>query len=280
MWKRNIQTSIVQLQSSICFMFASLTRSNGSVNCGFIIYYFISHLAKRYFTTTVSLFFMFRVSLWALFLNILIFSPIFMFNVYGYFHFCFYPAKETSIDNVTCFIAPSWCSAPVPSIYNHVQAHHWGLGLFAYYKFAKIPNFFLASPVVTLSFYSLYLYFIQQRRNIFHLGLLSDEKRIISKFEFASRNIFPFLFHLLFLVVFALMYMHIEVSTRLIFSSTPVLYWSVASFITCDLNAAKVQVFSFTVWPSLSIKSKICVSYFLSYFVIGVLLHSNFLPWT
>ena len=270
----------VQLRSTLWFMLASSTRSNGFVNCGFIAYYHLQSIARKWIEFKISSAILFRYFLQCLSLCILVIMPILLVNAYGYFRFCSCHFGTSSLNGASCFSRPGWCNNTFPFIYSHIQTHNWGLGLFAYYQFKKIPNFLLASPLIALSFYSSYLHFNQHKGDIFHLGLLSSTSRRNNHYEFASRNLFPFYFHLMFLVFFALLYMHVEVSTRMVFSSSPVLYWTVGSFILSDLGTADAKALSFSNFSSLSFKSKICIFYFLCYYVIGVALHCNFLPWT
>ena len=97
-----------------------------------------------------------------------------------------------------------------------------------------------------------------------------------------------------------------QVLTRLLFSSTPVLYWFTAMLLFPDTkkqletnqwdvrslpsvqvedeknidglgNVLTEKISSF---KSLKLLQKMIIMYFIGYFVIGIALFSNFLPWT
>ena len=265
-----------QLKFTFWFAMASAARSNGTVNCGYIVFYLTSDTIEKLHAKKLSF-----VSLILRFLKAVIFCclvvlPFAFFNWYGYIKFC---VCSFVFHDLECD-RPDWCNATLPSIYNHVQKDLWGLGLFSYYQLKKLPNFLLASPVVFLSFYSAYIYFTEHSHEILCLGMVTKVKKTRkSQYMFSSQNIFPFYIHLLFLVLFALLFMHVEVTTRMVMSSSPVIYWTVASFLTTDKNFASSKTF-FDAWWKLGNTSKYCLYYFLGYFLLGILLHSNFYPWT
>lgn len=53
----------------------------------------------------------------------------------------------------------TWCSQDrgtafiMPPYYQHVQEKYWGVGLFSYWEFRKIPLFFVAAPTIGFIFY-------------------------------------------------------------------------------------------------------------------------------
>lgn len=50
-----------------------------------------------------------------------------------------------------------WCAHLPPSIYNWVQSHYWGVGLFKYWTPNNIPLFLLAAPMLVLLIWTAYL---------------------------------------------------------------------------------------------------------------------------
>ncbi|XP_056413385.1 GPI mannosyltransferase 2 isoform X4 [Hyla sarda] len=81
-----------------------------------------------------------------------------------------------------------------------------------------------------------------------------------------------------------------QVLTRLLFSSCPVLFWFCSHVVhknepwIWSLKKCKTiynPVIQFLIgWTSLQPGTKIILGYFLGYWVIGTALHVNFLPWT
>ena len=263
-----------ECKSTFWFMLAGATRSNGTVNCGFILYYLLKCFVQKWRFNALPFFSMVILIFKSLVYCSVIVFPFLAFNWYGYVEYC------TCSRDVDCS-KPKWCKAYFPSIYNHVQKDIWGLALFSYYKFKKLPNFILATPVIVLSLSSVYLYLAERKNELINLGLLSSTKASRNaKYFFTTQSIFPYLVHLIFLLVFALLFMHVEVTTRMVMSSTPLIYWTVASFIYNDVMVHDVTSLSFNCWFELSTTSKNCLRFFGFYFLLGILLHCNFLPWT
>jgi phosphatidylinositol glycan class V len=97
--------------------------------------------------------------------------------------------------------------------------------------------------------------------------------------------------HLLFLVGFGIVNMHVQVLTRLLFSSSPVLYWFTAMVISDAVSLPhSSSPSSYTlplllrkltaVFHSKSRLAKLIILYFLVFVILGFLLHCNFFPWT
>jgi len=266
-----------QFKFAFWFALAGATRSNGTVNCGFIAFYLLSDVLQTLQTKQPAFVSIVLSPFKVVILCGLVLMPFVLFNWYGFITFCTCSFVFYDLD---CN-KPLWCKAPLPLIYNHVQKDIWGLGLFSYYQIKKLPNFLLASPVVALSFFSAYNYLMDRREEIMYLGLVSSPKKTREpKYIFSSRNVLPFYFHLLFLVFFALLFMHVEVVTRLVMSSTPVIYWTVTSIIMKDIDFTSKKLTAFSTYSKLSSLSKFCLYYFFSYLFLGILLHCNFYPWT
>lgn len=76
-----------------------------------------------------------------------------------------------------------------------------------------------------------------------------------------SEYIIPFKLHLIGLLLLGLTIAHVQIMTRLITSSTPLIYWYVAFL------------------PH-SMKKLIIIIYFFVYSVVGCILFTSFYPWT
>ncbi|XP_050269403.1 GPI mannosyltransferase 2-like [Quercus robur] len=51
-----------------------------------------------------------------------------------------------------------WCKARVPLLYNFIQSHYWGVGFLRYFQLKLLPNFLLASPILSLAVCSIIYY--------------------------------------------------------------------------------------------------------------------------
>jgi len=209
----------------------------------------------------------------------LIIFPFFAVNLSAYLYHC-----ADSSHDLSCQNKPIWCCDFPPSIYGHVQKRLWGLGLFSYYQLRKTPNFVIAAPTAILCSYSVYVYLRARSHEINSIGFI-DEKTPTRKTQIVpylyTKNVFCYAAHCVFLMIFSLLFMHVEVMTRLIFSSSPFLYWAVASILHDDFRASDGRItLSFQTWNEISLQSKFCLTYFAMYFIIGTAAHSNFLPWT
>lgn len=127
---------------------------------------------------------------------------------------------------------------------------------------------------------------------------------------------FVYIVHVLILAICSLLFVHVQVSTRLLASASPVLYWicsyrmNVGPTPTADQNTinehfrrigAGKRIPShhlsianlegvdnmYSKWKTFIIsrkmpdlQSRLLQYYFLGYFVVGTVLFSNYLPWT
>lgn len=277
--------------ATVWFMLASSTRSNGVVNAFFIAYYQLKllfdkcHTEKHNAVSCESFSILFKAALSCA----LVLLPFVSFNLFGYIRFCgvtdlsFHSWKQVT----NCSAIPQFCCDSIPLIYQHVQKHHWDLGFLAYYKFRKLPNFLLAVPITCTVIYGAVHYLSVRHHETKYLGLLSTETTVATSSSttthlvFASKNIFCFVVNALALITFALLFMHVEVSTRFLFSSSPFPYWVVSSFLIRDLMILDASTtVSWRCFNKLTPISKVFIVYFLGYFIMGTALHVNFLPWT
>ncbi|TPP61049.1 GPI mannosyltransferase 2 [Fasciola gigantica] len=201
---------------------------------------------------------------------------------------------------------PSWCLSNLPFSYSHIQKSYWSVSLFGYYEFKQIPNFLLASPVVLLSLACAAAFYARAPKTYKTLGLTAETPR--------DRRLLPYVLHMLFLTVYGVTHINVQVLTRIIFSSCPVIYWYCAYLlsncstwqftVTTQLRDRKkrdvtksgvgwtntcVHTIRSDFYRLISIfnpaygsnrKQKVLLLYFVSYAVMGTVLHSKFLPWT
>lgn len=107
-----------------------------------------------------------------------------------------------------------WClpgpMAPFSNAYSFVQGHYWGVGFLKYYKPQQIPNFLLALPILALSIID---------------GAAYISSTAAKRKQKLGEKSCPHVCHTLFLGVFALLFVHVQISTRLISTSSPAIFW-------------------------------------------------------
>lgn len=278
---------------------SGVARSNGVLNIGFIAYHYIE------LRTHGNLSFFFNIiSSMGIFLSLL---PFLTYQFYCYMKFC---APNTvslppfiftyGLENNFVFPGsiPPWCKRTVPFAYSYVQEHYWNVGFLKYYHWKQIPNFLLATPIVCIIFDGLYKFVKHYKTLVLYLGFVRG-----SGFELPL-SIFVYVAHCLALTVFSLLMIHVQVTTRLLASSSPVLYWFCAHYFseplkqTMDASALErlrknESDYFHEGWSNKKSKWKTFILshrfhgfplfikyYFLLYFVVGTFLFSNHLPWT
>ena len=227
--------------AALCFAFSGAARSNGLVNIGFILY-----------KTAVNLFLdppssegvvsRFASVLLPTLLRIVIsVSPFLAYQYYAYLVFCNTTASYSNLpDDVRRYgteqgyrmpyMGPStWCHYSLPVSYSYIQESHWNVGLFRYYEAKQIPNFVLATPISLLATYAVYLVLSRYPKHCICLGLRkvvevsSWSKKTDDPIPVVSTNerclpssCFVYIVHLAFLLVFGVLFMHVQVITAVV----------------------------------------------------------------
>lgn len=238
--------------SAVLFAFSTLTRSNGLLNAGFLLYQLLSLFfqQKRLITTSVSFV--------LISLSVLISIGPFYWYQREWIPSTFCPGASFCSNVSLIMRSPATTSSSLLSInsflpYTSLQKTYWKQGLFNFYHWRQIPNFLLALPVIALvSAITLDFCFtcINSSRNLLNHNL--NQKKLL----------LPFVLHAFFLVLVSVMFLHIQIATRLIFSSTPLIYWYASALETGSTAHRLTKLF------------------FTSYFFIGTVAFSNNLPWT
>ncbi|XP_061674747.1 palmitoyltransferase ZDHHC18-A [Syngnathoides biaculeatus] len=203
---------------------------------------------------------------------------------------------------------PLWCMRPLPVIYSHIQDVYWNVGFLRFFELRQIPNFLLALPMATLGVTAAYAYFQANPELCFRLGLWeADFKKGLDKPVpgFLNPKVFVYVLHSTALLVFGTLCMHVQVLTRFMASSSPVPFWISAHLLLLNeplLHRRKTST------PNVQLKTlskngckhppqnpvlalipyiQMCspttqsiLGYFLSYWVLGLAMHCNALPWT
>ncbi|XP_033879418.3 GPI mannosyltransferase 2-like isoform X2 [Acipenser ruthenus] len=343
------------LTSCFVFALATATRSNGIVSVGFLLYIQFQRcilqarvvgrtavkLTKFLSYARISFQFVLSVAVG----TAVVLLPFGLFQYYGYVTFCKPTMKPELISNALLELSeqkgyrvpdmtrdsPSWCFHQYPLLYSYIQDVYWNVGFLRYYKLRQVPNFLLALPVTVLGTAAAWQYCTANPWFCLQLGLI-DGKQKGQRGEnpdlkgsdkpasgFYSPKVFVYLVHATVLLAFGVFCMHIQVLTRFLASSSPVLYWfsahllqkhepfystdrveKAASSTQSHTRRARMPTSSDACmtgsewrilpqnpltelllnWAHCSAVTKCLLGYFISYWVLGLVLHCNWLPWT
>uniref|UniRef100_A0A3P9LKD0 GPI mannosyltransferase 2 n=1 Tax=Oryzias latipes TaxID=8090 RepID=A0A3P9LKD0_ORYLA len=203
---------------------------------------------------------------------------------------------------------PLWCMRPLPLLYSHIQDVYWDVGFLRYFELKQIPNFILALPMATLGIMAAYAYYQANPELCSRLGLWRagpDEGLAKPAPGFFNPRVFVYVVHSTVLLVFGTLCMHVQVLTRFMASSSPVPFWISAHLLLLNepllhqrrMSKPNVQlqphsrndcshtpqnpiVALLAHFRSCSPTTQSILGYFVSYWLVGLVLHCNFLPWT
>ncbi|XP_054155455.1 GPI mannosyltransferase 2-like [Oppia nitens] len=252
--------------ASVLFGLSSAVRSNGLISFGFILYRQLSYILNDCFMAKR---FHLRAG-WLPKLAIRLFQtlvyvsicviPFLIYQIDAYDKFCTIPVSTTPS------YFTDWCNHTVPLSYSYVQNKYWNVGFLQYYQFKQIPNFLLALPIVIINLTSCIDYLVVNKDKLYQLLSLKTISTQHQKHSSVMDNewCFVHIIHVLCLTLFCLFFVHIQVTTRMLLSSSPLVYWTVESRET-KVNARR---------------TKLVKLWFYGYFIVGTVMHSNFLPFT
>jgi GPI mannosyltransferase 2 len=272
------------------WMAASYTRSNGAINAAWLALLGIGWACQQASTGHHGK--AVKGLIVCLVGGILVTLPVAWHDAAGYQRLC--PPDDESR------ILPGWCSnAKGFSLYGYVQHQHWNVGWFRYYTPKKIPNFILAAPMLGMGMgavvqwiqtsYRHYFWESQAPRGgnaivstipwaISALRAWVPFDRPVSSSKYHQDvNVVLFMGPLLLghyailaaACLVGLTVAHVEISTRMICSTCPAIYWYMA--LCCHDVPQKMT----PVWGR-----GVVVPYCLLYILLGVVMHPNWLPWT
>lgn len=255
-------------RTTVTLALSIVSRSNGLLNAGYPIYFMLRHtILKSYHRCFAA------VKLTLCLLGAL--TPLTFFYFYAFKQYCVpnhtvaHTAAVLNYAREKNYILAGhrmpqnspWCDNTFPFPYSYIQSHYWNVGFLRYYELKQLPNFMLALPVLAFLFYHCFTYFRHFMRILLPhyptMQLLKEYKSL------------PFVLHAFVLTLFCTFFVHIQISTRLLCSATPCLYWFAADQLpkTFDLIKLRSKAGSILVW-------------FTSYYLIGTALFCNNLPWT
>ena len=132
-----------------------------------------------------------------------------------------------------------WCSHGstafgLPLSYSYVQSHYWNVGFLRYYQLKQLPQFVLAAPIFYLiflqgwRFLAVHHKYYSLRLGLTHFGM--DPAKRVPSFDYYAvrglpRECFVYAVHACALALFCLLCAHVQVSTRILCSSCPIIYW-------------------------------------------------------
>ncbi|RZC60665.1 hypothetical protein C5167_022421 [Papaver somniferum] len=145
----------------LLFALSGFTRSNGVLNAGYICFQAMHQACDAIFQKK-------RIGLAAMTLidgalrSVCIFIPFIAFQAYGYHNIC----RGIISDEMR-----PWCKARVPFL---------GVGFLKYFQLKQLPNFLLASPILSLALCSVAYYVKLRPEIVFSLGfrVSSTEKNL------------------------------------------------------------------------------------------------------
>ena len=265
----NVATN--KLNSAILPLCLSIAcRSNGFINVGFVLYYGFTHALTINRTSIYKYLFKLLHYFVLILLAILAFFSI---QIYQYSLFCShydnkfsYILIEHAFKNGYVLAGErisSWCTHTVPLAYSYIQSYYWNVGFMKYYEIHQIPNFLLALPILIVFLSNIYKFVRKHRLSLIKSLFVDSNKQFVH------------MVHVTFLTLFSIAFVHIQVTTRLLASASPCLYWFCTFSMPTSQNPSMKSYFS-----NLSLTSKLIVTWFLSYYIIGTILFCNFLPWT
>lgn len=267
-WQKRFHFALFYLILSI------MCRSNGVINLGFLLFYICQEIIANNNVWKH----LFKLAL-GIAVATLTFGAI---QYYHYTLFCqdnhqtFSPVIITYAKDHRLVLAGGngqnspWCRQTIPMSYNYVQKHYWNVGFLSYYKLKQIPNFLLAAPVITLFSVQIFSYFRRQLSTI-----KKSPKHLIQLLHHRNtpdQRLFVFMVHSAILMLICVFFVHIQVSTRLLASASPCLYWF------CYVDAVPKNLGDFR--SAVGRFSQITQIWCLGYCLIGTAMFCNFLPWT
>ncbi|CAM9345636.1 unnamed protein product, partial [Ectocarpus fasciculatus] len=229
--------------SSLFFAGASFTRSNGMFNSAFVlIYSFCKSAALPISMSSVRK----SASLCCVFLATLL--PYFLYNSFAHTDIC-----STSQQDSPLCINNSLLDGFI-GIYSRIQKKYWSVTLLGSFRLNQLPNIVLAVPVIVLTTQCVWCFFKSLRAH-----WLTRSPKLVRDVD-----LMPFYGVLMCNIFVVVFFAHIQVSTRIMFSSCPVLYLTMSD----DMLDIKSGCRMFT------------VVYIVAFNLLGILLHPNFYPWT
>ncbi|XP_023644869.1 GPI mannosyltransferase 2 isoform X2 [Capsella rubella] len=160
------------------FALSGCARSNGVLNAGYICFQTM-HQAYEALYQKRRIYLAIQVLVAGFLRCVCICLPFVAFQAYGYYNIC----HGHTLDEMR-----PWCKGRIPLLYNFIQSHYWGVGFLKYFQFKQLPNFLLASPILSLAVCSIMSYMKSRPELFISLGFQATEKEKRSAARLYSLN--------------------------------------------------------------------------------------------
>ncbi|KAG8379288.1 hypothetical protein BUALT_Bualt07G0072900 [Buddleja alternifolia] len=157
--------------AALWFALSGTARSNGVLNAGYICFRAMHQVNEAFYSRRCT-YLTLKILLTGALCCLWIFTPFISFQAHGYVNIC----MGRSADEMR-----PWCQARPPLLYNYIQSHYWGVGFLKYFQVKQLPNFLLASPILSLALCSI-IYYVKHWPEVFlSLGLRASsiEKKLV-----------------------------------------------------------------------------------------------------
>ena len=190
---------------------------------------------------------------------------------------------------------PQWCTGEGFSFYSFVQKKHWNVGFLNYYELKQVPNHILAFPILFLSYSAAanWIFFSWRKLSDHEMGFggflrtslswvfeaLAEASYFTHNFDagenagnvdtlLLGHRLLPFYATLAGFALVGTFFAHVQISTRLILSSCPAIYWYMLKILSDKERRQQ------------STATNPIKLFLLVYNILGVVMHVNWLPWT
>jgi GPI mannosyltransferase 2 len=272
-------------------------RSNGTINAGFLLLFGFGGMLSFRRQTTLRTLTYFCLVLGSI---LLVVGSIGWHNHNAYRNHCIinslvYDGSASTdagdVSDCQFYRKPDWCNeGPYFNLYSYVQRKYWNVGFLRYYEWKQLPNFLLAAPVICLAIsavanwisMNLNLYPMSSELNFFRWAIRALQGFVNDDLSSSESTDAPRSGHyssemvllghpkllgqyavLAATTMLCLTLAHVQVSTRMIFSTCPAINWFLVVKI-CNHGRLGNAILLWT---------------FL-YIVLGIIMHPNWLPWT
>ncbi|XP_010277192.1 PREDICTED: GPI mannosyltransferase 2 [Nelumbo nucifera] len=144
----------------LLFALSGSARSNGVLNAGYFCFRAM-HQAYDAIFQRKNIILAVEVLIVGAVRSLCVFAPFIAFQVYGYFNICHGHLPDEM---------EPWCKKRLPLLYDYIQSHYWGVGFLRYFQLKQLPNFLLASPILSLALHSILHYTKLRPDIVFSLG--------------------------------------------------------------------------------------------------------------
>uniref|UniRef100_A0A146KR70 GPI mannosyltransferase 2 n=1 Tax=Lygus hesperus TaxID=30085 RepID=A0A146KR70_LYGHE len=280
--------------SVLWFTLSTFVRSNGVINAGYPLHFqwfCIFKICELFSTNRINIGTKLLKSVFLAVISCgMVILPFFLFQTYSYYLLCMRNVvnhshammrfSETQGIPLVGMPAAITCNGSVSLPYFELQSAYWDVGFLRYYKWKQLPNFLLATPIITLVLY-------------YGLKFLSNNKEsiVIPKRLYANAGppmslglppkCLVYMVQAVYLTITCALCINIQVTTRMIASSSPIIYWIASSqFMTKDNSFVVFRSSSFRSTDDIKPSGVVISTYFMSYAILGIILFSNNVPWT